>query len=168
MRHQQLALPEEFLVRVGVDAVGRARRRISATVRAWNVPMSDSALADVELCATEVVTNALTHAGDECWVRVQWTGQFLQVEVSDQSLQLPVAADPSLSAECGRGLALVESFSQGWGWSPRELGKTVFFVVSDEAALTGTGRLTALVRTAQYRIGNQPECRSDELHRVPA
>jgi hypothetical protein len=35
---------------------------------------------------------------------------------------------------------------------PKELGKTVFFVVAGEAALTGTPRLSALVRAGQARI----------------
>ncbi len=51
-------------------------------------------------------------------------------------------------------------------WSPRELGKTVFFVVSDEAVLTGTRRLTALVRTAQCGIGILWERATSEMHAV--
>jgi hypothetical protein len=47
---------------------------------------------------------------------------------------------------------MVECFSHTWGWVPKELGKTVFFVVAGEAALTGTPRLSALVRAAQARI----------------
>jgi hypothetical protein len=106
----------------------------------------------VELCASEIITNALTHAGDECWVRTHWTGQFLQVEVTDRSLRPPVASSASPEDTRGRGLAMVECFSHTWGWVPKELGKTVFFVVAGEAALTGTPRLSALVRAAQARI----------------
>jgi hypothetical protein len=106
----------------------------------------------VELCASEIITNALTHAGDECWVRTHWTGQFLQVEVTDRSLCPPVASSASPEDTGGRGLAMVECFSHTWGWVPKELGKTVFFVVAGEAALTGTPRLSALVRAAQARI----------------
>jgi anti-sigma regulatory factor (Ser/Thr protein kinase) len=152
MNHQQLPAPEEFHVRAGADAVSRARRRITVTARHWNVPLSDSALADVELCASEIIANALTHAGSECWVRTHWTGQFLQVEVTDHSLRPPVASEVSSDDTSGRGLALVEGLSHGWGWVPKELGKTVFFIVADEAVLTSTRRLSALVRTAQARV----------------
>jgi hypothetical protein len=67
MRNQQLPVPDEFHVQAGADAVGDARRRIVVAARRWSVPLSPSALADVELCASEIITNALTHAGDECW-----------------------------------------------------------------------------------------------------
>lgn len=152
MNHQQLPAPDEFHVRAGAEAVSRARRRITVTARHWNVPLSDGALSDVELCASEIIANALTHAGNECWVRTQWTGQFLQIEVTDRSLRPPVVSKASPDATSGRGLALVESFSHGWGWVPKELGKTVFFIKADEAVLTSTRRMSALVRTAQARI----------------
>ena len=152
MRNQQLPVPDEFHVQAGAGAVGDARRRIVLTARRWSVPLSASALADVELCASEIITNALTHAGDECWVRTHWTGQFLQVEVTDRSLRPPVASTASPEDTGGRGLAMVECLSHAWGWVPKELGKTVFFVVAGEAVLTGTPRLTALVRAAQARI----------------
>ncbi|WP_052396988.1 ATP-binding protein [Streptomyces sp. NRRL F-5123] len=152
MKHQQLPAPDEFHVQAGADAVGDARRRIVLAARHWNVPLSDSALADVELCASEIITNALTHAGDECWVRTHWTGQFLQVEVTDRSLRPPVSSTASPDDTSGRGLAMVECFSHAWGWVPKELGKTVFFIVAAEAVLTGTTRLSALARTAQACI----------------
>jgi hypothetical protein len=152
MRNQQLPVPDEFHVQAGADAVGDARRRIVLAARRWSVPLSPSALADVELCASEIITNALTHAGDECWVRTHWTGQFLQVEVTDRSLRPPVASTAAPEDAGGRGLAMVECFAHTWGWVPKELGKTVFFVVAGEAALTGTPRLSALVRAAQARI----------------
>jgi putative nucleotidyltransferase with HDIG domain len=152
MRNQQLPGPDEFHVQAGAGAVGDARRRIVLAARRWSVPLSASALADVELCASEIITNALTHAGDECWVRTHWTGQFLQVEVTDRSLRPPVASSASPEDTRGRGLAMVECFSHTWGWVPKKLGKTVFFVVAGEAALTGTPRLSALVRAGQARI----------------
>jgi hypothetical protein len=120
-------------------------------VRQWNLPLSDSAIADVELCTSEIITNALTHAGDECWVRTHWTGQSLKVEVTDRSLRAPVACAASADDTGGRGLAMVECLAHAWGWRPGKSGKTVYFVVADEAALTGTRWLSALVRAAQVR-----------------
>ncbi|WP_435176382.1 ATP-binding protein [Actinacidiphila sp. bgisy145] len=152
MNHQQLPAPDAFHVQAGTEAVSRARRRISGTARHWNVPLSDSALADVELCASEIIANALTHAGRECWVRTHWTGQFLQVEVTDRSLRPPVVRSATSEATSGRGLALVESFSHGWGWVPRGLGKTVFFIVADEAVLAGAHGTGALARTARAHV----------------
>jgi anti-sigma regulatory factor (Ser/Thr protein kinase) len=152
MNFQQLPAPEEFYVRAGTAAVSRARRRITVTARHWNVPLSDSALADVELCASEIIANALTHAGNECWVRAHWTGQFFQVEVTDHSLCPPAPSEASLDDTSGRGLALVEGLSHCWGWVPKELGKTVFFIVADEAVLSSARRRSALARVAQDRV----------------
>jgi hypothetical protein len=89
-------------------------------------------------------------------VRTHWTGQFLQVEVTDRSLRPPVARKAVPEATSGRGLALVESFAHGWGWVPRGLGKTVFFIVADEALLACTPRPSALARTAQARLEDSP------------
>lgn len=152
MNHQQFPAQDEFHVQAGAEAVSRARRRISGTARQWNVSLSDSALADVELCAGEIITNALTHAGSECWVRTHWTGQFLQVAVTDRSLRPPVTRRATPEATSGRGLALVESFSHGWGWVPKGLGKTVFFIVADEAVVVGAHGVNALARTARTQV----------------
>lgn len=152
MSHEQLPEPDEFHVVAEEGAVLRARRRITAAIHRWNIPFSDAAVADVQLCASEIITNALVHAGGEGWVRTSWTGQFLQVEVADRSLCPPEVLPASGSGTTGRGLAIVESFSQGWGWAPHGVGKTVFFIVADESVLAGTARLKALVRNAQARI----------------
>ena len=46
--------------------------------------------------------------------------------VSDPSSSGPVTREPDWVAESGRGLHLVDSFSQSWGWHPVAAGKVVW------------------------------------------
>ncbi|WP_042419887.1 ATP-binding protein [Streptacidiphilus anmyonensis] len=48
--------------------------------------------------------------------------------VSDPSERGPVPREADWIAESGRGLHLVESFSQSWGWHPIAVGKVVWAV----------------------------------------
>jgi anti-sigma regulatory factor (Ser/Thr protein kinase) len=119
-------------------AVPEARRQARAAVRYWHVPVDIEVVA---LLVSELVTNAVTHdcvplpsgargtvtlaiRGDE--------GQF-RVDVHDGSPAPPVLRDsvPS-SAECGRGLMLVDSLSTRWGSYPTATGKAVYFTLALE------------------------------------
>ncbi|WP_329562521.1 ATP-binding protein [Kitasatospora sp. NBC_01266] len=126
---------DAFHVRVGEGAVARARWRIAAQVRERELPLSREAVADVLLCASEIITNALVHAGGECWVSTEWTGAHLRVEVTDRSRRLPAVLAPGIEQGSGRGLALVDALAYSWGWEPRELGKAVHFTVAADVAL---------------------------------
>ncbi|MEU5026017.1 ATP-binding protein [Streptomyces milbemycinicus] len=121
-----LPAPDVFHVKGGEDAVGDVRDRIATVTTAWGVPLSPGALGDVKLCASEIITNALTHAGGRCWVTTERTGRHLCVAVADRSLRLPVVAAPGLDRESGRGLAIVEALACSWGWEPNDLGKRKF------------------------------------------
>ncbi|GAB2700614.1 ATP-binding protein [Kitasatospora kifunensis] len=140
-----------FHVQAGDGAVAKARRQIAALVNELGLPLSGHAVADAQLCTSEIITNALIHAGGECWVQVEWTGNHLKVEVTDRSLRLPVVLTPDYEKGSGRGLALVDSLAYSWGWEPRELGKTVHFLIAADASLTGDERLGALVRRTREK-----------------
>lgn len=120
-------VPYEWGVEPDPAAVPAARRLVVKIARSWNVPMSDDALRDVELCAAEVIANATEHTGARCTVTVRWTGERLRVEVADSSLRLP---DPEAARDVitgGRGLLLVEGLAHSWGWVPASSGKVVWF-----------------------------------------
>ncbi len=86
---------------------------------------------DVCLVVSELVTNALRHALPTGAQRgceqapppvrlhlMRWT-ERLVCAVRDPSHDSPVARDSDdFSAESGRGLFLVDSFSDSWGWHP--------------------------------------------------
>ncbi|MCX4746648.1 ATP-binding protein [Kitasatospora sp. NBC_01287] len=126
--------PDEFHVQAGDGAVAGARRWVAAVIRAWELPLSREAVADVQLCTSEIVTNALVHAGAECWVRTEWTGSHLKVSVRDRSLRLPCVLAPDFDKGSGRGLTLVDSVAHSWGWNPSDSGKAVHFLVAADSA----------------------------------
>ncbi|MFB6893489.1 ATP-binding protein [Kitasatospora sp. NPDC056327] len=119
-------------------AVPAARRRVAALVRAWGVPLSAEAAGEVELCAGELIANAVEHTRERCTVTVRWDGGLLRVEVADTRPSLPRAQrDPEATG--GRGLLLVEALAQTWGWEGTRTGKVVWFTYPDGAHRRGPG-----------------------------
>lgn len=81
----------------------------------------------VALLVSEIATNALVHGSGEVRVSVWASPGVVRVEVDDDGAGLPVRRQADPDAEGGRGLALVEALSTGWGVQPGETGKTVWF-----------------------------------------
>ena len=115
------ALPARY------EAVRSAREFTRTTLGEWTL---DDRFDDIALVVSELVTNALRHAlpgasvapGQERPVRLhlmRWNTRLV-CAVRDPSRESPEAreADEDCAAESGRGLFLVESFSDSWGWHP--------------------------------------------------
>ncbi|MFI9361913.1 ATP-binding protein [Kitasatospora sp. NPDC053057] len=132
LSNARFPVPLEWGVPPGADAVPAARRLVVAILREWGVPVSDDALQDVELCASEVIANALLHAGERCVVSVRWRGGRVRVEVADRCSELPLRERDAESTG-GRGLLLVEALAHAWGWYPTGSGKTVWFECLESA-----------------------------------
>ncbi|MEU8872740.1 ATP-binding protein [Streptomyces javensis] len=113
------ALPARY------EAVKGARQFTGSTLRQWNI---SELLDEVALVVSELVTNALRHAlsgtaatGEpERPVRLHLMRgpSRLVCAVRDPSEVGPVAGEAGCGEESGRGLHLVESFTDGWGWQP--------------------------------------------------
>lgn len=70
---------------------------------------------DMRLVVSELVTNALSHAGTPFTVTLDGDGVSVWVSVRDGSTLAPVpVADPGLALD-GRGLAIVDEVSHDWG-----------------------------------------------------
>ncbi|MEU1088583.1 ATP-binding protein [Streptomyces sp. NPDC005892] len=116
-----LTLPARY------EAVGSARHFTRTTLCQWQL---ESRFDDVALVVSELVTNALRHAlpSDVARdpnipsVRLQLArcATRLVCAVRDPSRESPMAGEAEDSAESGRGLFLVESFSDSWGWHPAQ------------------------------------------------
>lgn len=153
----QLRRSHSFTAPPVTEAVPVARRQLLITVAGWSVPLSAEALRDVELLASEVITNAVVHTKQACQVVVCWTGQRLRVEVADANPVLPESADSGLDATDGRRLFLVDALATAWGTEPDKAGgKCVWFEVATASSLVGDARLVTLVRAAAPRVRIQP------------
>lgn len=101
-----------------------ARRLVSAALE--STPFAD--VADTALVAvSELVTNALVHAGTEIAVQVSVDGDGVLVEVQDGNPQVPAFRTHSRESGTGRGLRLVEDLSDEWGIYHCGDGKVVWF-----------------------------------------
>ncbi|MER7674165.1 ATP-binding protein [Kitasatospora sp. NPDC096128] len=151
-----LPAPQEWDVEPEPRAVPPSRRLIRKIAEAWQVPMSDAALRDVELCADELLANAIEHTRARCRVSVRWTGERLRVAVTDSSLALPDREAAQDTITGGRGLLLVEELAHSWGWHPTSSGKTVWFECAADQLITGSRRMAVLLRAANDQIASRP------------
>lgn len=84
------------------------------------------------LGVSELVTNALLHAGGGIAVRISDTEGRLRVEVYDESPTIPERAPSLIDGETnpsmvGRGLRILDAISLAWGVYDEETGKCVWF-----------------------------------------
>lgn len=84
--------------------------------------------ADAALLVSELVTNAVMHAGGPISVSATYLDATLRVEVHDTDQHpLPNLRRPSASDKAGRGLHLVELLADRWAITPTPDGKTIWF-----------------------------------------
>lgn len=81
-----------------------------------------------ELLTSELVTNAVLHAGSEIELRAWAAGGRVHVRVFDRvPTRLPVPHEQAAEAGTGRGLHMVEHLSAACGVEVSSWGKTVWF-----------------------------------------
>ena len=104
-------------------AVPSARAHVKQLLREWG--WADLG-QDAGVVVSELVTNSVM-ASAELRSAVApvlvWLGsdsRSVLVAVADMSPRPPTRPNPALEAEGGRGLALVEAFSNRWGWHPAD------------------------------------------------
>ena len=120
-----------------VQSAGSARRFVETTLADWDV---HDPLEVVKLLVSELVTNAVVHAGSDAEVVVRLTATTLHIEVLDNSPALPVVRQPAPGDTSGRGLALVEELASAWGARPLATGgKAVWFEVPRSMTPDGRG-----------------------------
>jgi anti-sigma regulatory factor (Ser/Thr protein kinase) len=118
-----------FAVADDPAAVGPVRQELRATLSAWEVDrdMTDTAA----LCMSELVTNAVVHAGSGCHVQVTWGEGTLTVEVRNPG-HPPALPEPDLRDPLqvhGRGLQLVDALASRWGSDRDDDGFSAWFVL---------------------------------------
>ncbi|MBL1083898.1 SpoIIE family protein phosphatase [Streptomyces actinomycinicus] len=121
-------IPDEHVAEWLLDAdpgeVARARRLVRDRLLEWGLP---GAVETAELLVSEVVTNAVRHAGgDRVALRVVRTDALL-FEVTDDEPALPAMLAAGPLDESGRGLRVVSRLAREWGASATGHRKTVWF-----------------------------------------
>lgn len=120
------AVREPLLLAPQLDAAARARTYVRGGLLGWGF---EELLDPVLLLTSEIVSNALLHAGTRMRVWVHRDSPGVRVEVADGSPVPPVRRRRSSSATTGRGVQLLDSLADEWGWTPEEDGKLVWFRV---------------------------------------
>lgn len=95
----------------------------------------DDLVETAELLVSEIVTNALVHAGTPVEVAFSFIDGGLRIEVTDGSPHAPVPRDYGPNAGTGRGLMLLQEMVDDWGVVPDQPGKTVWFQIASSADL---------------------------------
>lgn len=92
-----------------------ARRFVAATLAAWGcTAVNDEAL----LVTSELVTNAVVHAGSAPELLLRFSGTALHIEVRDLSPGSPTPNDAQPGDVGGRGLAMIDRVAAAWGVTP--------------------------------------------------
>ena len=112
-------------------SVRAARDFTVATLHRWGAAERSS---DITLVVSELLTNALRHAGSgdsgprrPVWLGLLQPGHGVLCAVADPSMAAPTPQTPDSLAETGRGLHIIWALSDQWGYTtPSETGKVVW------------------------------------------
>jgi anti-sigma regulatory factor (Ser/Thr protein kinase) len=105
-------------------SVRAARRFVADALReAGQEPLLDDAV----LAVSEVVTNAVIHAGTPMDLAVRAGRDGVRVEVADSNRRRPRFRDDAGLPTTGRGLRLLDALAADWGTEARPEGKAVWF-----------------------------------------
>jgi anti-sigma regulatory factor (Ser/Thr protein kinase) len=120
---RSIALPAEL------TSVRQGRLFARDVVREWQC---DGLADDVQLAVSELITNAVRHAGTDVVLTLRLADE-LRVEVRDSHAELidrtPQPPDDPF-ATSGRGLHIVAAVSSEWGVTAFEGGKSVWFTLT--------------------------------------
>jgi anti-sigma regulatory factor (Ser/Thr protein kinase) len=121
------------------ESPGLARDLVGNACRAWTLT---NLLLPARLVVSELVTNAVQHAGTGITVVVSHRGAGLHLAVADADRRLPRMPEPAVPRpgspldEHGRGLRTVHATATVWGAMPTADGKVVWATVRSPAGST--------------------------------
>lgn len=103
-----------------------ARRFVERILRGWRCP---DAVELTQLLVSELVSNAVRHAGTPIRLVLRVRDGRVSVEVTDGASDPPRPRLAEPDSEAGRGLFLIDQLARDWGVRPERRGKTVWFVL---------------------------------------
>ncbi len=107
-----------------------ARKLTTERCLEWGIP---SMCSDLAVVVSELVANAVRHAGTDITVRLSRLGDGVRVEVADGSRRPLRPRAATLVDEGGRGLLLVDALSTRYGVEAERNGKLVWAELQPEA-----------------------------------
>ena len=111
--------------------------------RHWITAHLDGVPEEVVECAalltSELVTNAVLHAGTPLSVTLHLLADRIRVDVADGSATIPAVKEYSADAATGRGLTLFNTLASGWGVQVVPGGKIVWFELPVDYSVSPTG-----------------------------
>ncbi len=124
LRRAHLCLPAH------PDSPAAARRLVAEHCRSWG---RAGAVEHATIVTSELVSNAVEHAGTELDVTLAELAGAVRVSVRDRAADRPDPADDGdLLAERGRGIPIVAALASDWGFLNVGDGKTTWAVVADD------------------------------------
>jgi anti-sigma regulatory factor (Ser/Thr protein kinase) len=120
-----------------VNSVGAARRFAADALG----PVPTDVLDAVALMVSELATNSIRHAKTGFHLAITAARDSVRVEVTDVGGGVPEVRSPAPTDPTGRGLRIVQEFSDEWGIeydAPRD--KTVWFKLAWAPEPTCTAR----------------------------
>lgn len=116
-------------------AAAHARSFVRETLRHWDTALPEAAVDDAVLLTSELVANAMQHAGTSLEVDCRLAGDAIEVAVTDRhpSRTLPDEPRPPSQdqfAERGRGLTLPGALASSWGVTYSSAAKAVWFRIA--------------------------------------
>lgn len=113
------------------ESVPAARRFATDALRGVAADVLDS----VELMVSELATNCVRHANTQFDLTVSRQRGTIRVEVTDRAGGTPEMRSPRPDEPTGRGLQIVNMFSESWGVDHQSsVGKTVWFTIAAGAS----------------------------------
>lgn len=106
-------------------SAAEARTFVRSRLDEMSVP--EPPLEDAVLLVSELVTNALLHAGTDVEIRLDTDEVRVRVEVHDGDSRHPAPRVAEPYGTHGRGLLLVERVANDWGIDRADPGKSVWF-----------------------------------------
>ncbi|MBB5867658.1 anti-sigma regulatory factor (Ser/Thr protein kinase) [Allocatelliglobosispora scoriae] len=125
-----LAADEPLQLKVSFERVLEAssagRQLVTDACEEWDLPSALTGPA--QLVVTELVNNAILHAGTSLSLTVTQLTDSLHIAVHDGSTVLPAVRRPAAGPlpSAGRGLTLIEAFASAWGATGLADGKIVW------------------------------------------
>jgi hypothetical protein len=119
-------------------SIGTAGDLVEVACDTWRL----SAVSEPSrIVMTELVTNAVKHAGTDMAVTVSRRGTGVYLAVGDGDPHLPYLTQPAgrLPANGTPGLWTVHARASAWGAMPAQRGKVVWAIVRPRHRLTGRG-----------------------------